>query len=169
MSGYHGYSMSNNAVTAYENGEKPLSKWTKINILKSIDEQEIDLKCSMKKLQKLPIKLLKEICLIYSSWHHTGNYYNITRFYSLDVDTIKNLTDKKLDELITDYKKNIKDQPAEEKWKCSFLEWSGSKKHPKATEIIEEGIIKGDWFYRKDGSKKKIKANGFRFIEKIGG
>jgi len=29
MSGYDGYSMSNNAVDAYENGEKPISKWTK--------------------------------------------------------------------------------------------------------------------------------------------
>ena len=28
-SGYSGYSMSNNAVNAYENGEMPLSKWTK--------------------------------------------------------------------------------------------------------------------------------------------
>lgn len=29
MAGYNGYSMSNNAVAAYENGEKPLSKWKK--------------------------------------------------------------------------------------------------------------------------------------------
>ena len=28
-SGYNGYSMSNRAVEAYYNGEKPLSKWTK--------------------------------------------------------------------------------------------------------------------------------------------
>lgn len=29
MAGYSGYSMSNNAVDAYESGEKPRSKWTK--------------------------------------------------------------------------------------------------------------------------------------------
>ena len=29
MTGYNGWSMSNNAVQAYEDGEKPLSKWTK--------------------------------------------------------------------------------------------------------------------------------------------
>lgn len=28
-------------------------------------------------------------------------------------------------------------------------------------------IVKGQWFFRKDGSKKKTSANGFRFIEKV--
>lgn len=36
MAGYNGYSMSNNAVTAYSNGEKPLSKWTRSAILTAI-------------------------------------------------------------------------------------------------------------------------------------
>ena len=38
--GYHGYSMSNNAVAAYDNGEMPLSKWTKSAILNELVEQE---------------------------------------------------------------------------------------------------------------------------------
>jgi len=33
MAGYKGYSMSNNAVDAYNNGEKPKSKWTKEEIV----------------------------------------------------------------------------------------------------------------------------------------
>ena len=32
MAGYCGYSMSNNAVDAYNNGEKPISKWKKQDI-----------------------------------------------------------------------------------------------------------------------------------------
>ena len=32
-SGYSGYSMSNRAVDAYEDGEMPLSKWTKKMII----------------------------------------------------------------------------------------------------------------------------------------
>ncbi len=36
MSGYSGYSMSNNAVDAYESGEKPRSKWTKKVLLSAI-------------------------------------------------------------------------------------------------------------------------------------
>lgn len=171
MAGYNGWSMSNNAVAAYEDGEKPLSKWTKTDIFDEIENQEVKLKCSMEKLQKLPAKALKEVCLTYSSWHHTSNHYNRTDFYSLDIDYIENLTDEKIEGLIRDYKadKKTEDKPLDEKWRCAFLEWSGTRKHPKATEVIEEGIIKGNWFYRKDGSKKKTTANGFRFIEKIGG
>ncbi len=169
MAGYNGFSMSNNAVVAYEDGEKPLSKWTKTDIFDAINEQEVELKCSIEKLKKLPVKVLKEICLTYSSWHHTSNHYNKTNFYSLDVDRIENLTDDKIEELLSNYKadKKIESKLSEEKWECAFLEWSGSRKHPVATEVIEEGIIKGNWFYRKDGSKKKTTANGFRFLKQI--
>lgn len=158
-------------MDAYENGEKPLSKWRKSDILEAIEESEIELKCSIEKLRKLPVKILKEVCLRYSSWHHTSNHYNETDFYSLDEERIENLTDAKIDELLIEYKanKNEEVKPTEEKWKCAFLEWGGTRKHPTATEIIEEGTVKGDWFYRKNGSKKKTTANGFRFIEKIGG
>lgn len=169
MAGYNGFSMSNNAVEAYENGEKPLSKWTKTDIFEAINEQEVELKCSIEKLKKLPVKVLKEICLTYSSWHHTSNHYNKTDFYSLDVDRIENLTDDKIEELLLDYKadKKVAAKPLEERWECAFLEWSGTRKHPVATEVIEEGIIKGNWFYRKDGSKKKTTANGFKFLKQI--
>lgn len=37
MAGYYKYSMSNNAVKAYKQGEKPLSKWTKTEILSNIE------------------------------------------------------------------------------------------------------------------------------------
>ena len=33
MAGYDGYRMSNNAVAAYSDGEKPRSKWTKSEII----------------------------------------------------------------------------------------------------------------------------------------
>ena len=79
------------------------------------------------------------------------------------------MTDDKIEELLLDYKKEkrMESKPSEERWECAFLEWSGTRKHPVATEVIEEGIIKGNWFYRKDGSKKKTTANGFRFIKKF--
>ena len=47
MAGYNGWSMSNNAVAAYEDGEKPLSKWTKTDIFGMIEEQEVELRCSI--------------------------------------------------------------------------------------------------------------------------
>lgn len=169
MAGYNGFSMSNNAVTAYEDGERPLSKWTKADILSAIEEQEIELKCPIEKLEKLPVKVLKRVGLTYSSWHHTSNHYNRTDFYSLDVDRIQDLTDEKIDKLILNYKENKKAEtkPLEEKWECAFLEWSGTRNHPKAKEVVEEGIVRGDWFYRNDGSKKKTSAKGFKFLKKI--
>lgn len=171
MAGYNGFSMSNNAIAAYESGEKPLSKWTKADIIEAIEDniraEELTLNCNSGKLKKLPVKVLKQVCLYCSSWHHTSNHYNKTDFYSLDIDEIEELTDEKIDNMIAEYKSEKPAEPTEEKWKCAFLEWSGTRKHPKATEIIEVGIIKGDWFYRTDGSKKKTTANGFKFIEKI--
>lgn len=38
MAGYYNYSMSNNAVSAYESGEMPISKWTKKEMLFAIEE-----------------------------------------------------------------------------------------------------------------------------------
>ena len=173
MAGYNGYSMSNNAVEAYENGEKPLSRWTKAEILEAIEdaisEGELTLNCTMDKLKKTPLKVLKKLCLCYSSWHHTSNHYNITDFYSLNIDRIEELIDEELEEAIADSKaeKEVKQEPAEERWMCAFLEWSGTRKHPKAKEIIEEGTVRGDWFIRSNGRKKKTSANGFRYIKRI--
>ena len=171
MAGYNGFSMSNNAVAAYESGEKPFSKWTKTEIVNAINraiaEEELELNCSISKIKKIPVKELKRICLRQTSWHHTSNHYNKTNFYSIDLVSIEELTDEKIDKAIAACKSEKKIEPTEEKWKCAFLEWSGTRKHPTATEIIEIGIIKGDWFYRSNGSKKKTSANGFRFIQKI--
>lgn len=62
MAGYKGWSMSNNAVAAYENGEMPISKWSKKEIIKRIEEavyyEEIELQCSLEELKKLPLVFL---------------------------------------------------------------------------------------------------------------
>ena len=84
MAGYHGWSMSNNAILAYENDEKPLSSWTKDDILDAIESavesEELELKCSIDKLRKMSAVDLKDICLQYTSWHHTGKYFKETNF-----------------------------------------------------------------------------------------
>ena len=81
MSGYNGYSMSNNAVDAYKDGEKPLSKWTKKAILKGINEINPNIDVS-----KLDLKTLKQEFLRKSSWHHTSCKYNVTDFYTIRDD-----------------------------------------------------------------------------------
>jgi hypothetical protein len=165
--------MSNNAVRAYENGEKPLSKWTKGEILEAIEEMveagEVELKCDLTQLGKIPTKKLKEVCLVRTSWHHTSKHYNKTDFHSVDEWAVERLTDEKIREIVADAKaeRTVKEEPSEETWECEFLIWGGTRKHPKAETHTEIGTIRGNWFYRQDGSKKSITANGFRQIKKI--
>lgn len=172
MAGYHGYSMSNNAVSAYKDGEKPFSKWTKKSILAEIQTLHLNkpFLFDLRLLNHMPLLLLKEMALSQSSWHHTSKFYNNTDFYSVTADELydcKNNQDL-LDAI--DFYKHQKEeisQPEKTCWECKFLEWGGTRSHPKAIEHIEIGIIKGNWFYRKDGSKKSILSNGFQQIRQI--
>ena len=177
MAGYHGWSMSNNAIEAYKNGEKPLSKWKKSELLdqikEKVDNRELSLNCSFEYLKKLPADVLKKICLYVSSRHHTGKHYRLTDFYSLNTDAIIELTDEKLSEAISDYREQQKQLKLEkenavgELWRCTYLKWSGSRNHPKAREVTVVGILKGSWFYPPNGHKRSIHANGFKKIKQI--
>lgn len=80
MAGYRGYSMSNNAVSAYDDGEKPISKWSESDVISAIADElgvnESDIKL------KYPYRYyLKK-----TSWHHTSSKYNKTDFYSVSFD-----------------------------------------------------------------------------------
>ena len=89
MAGYKGKSMSNNAVAAYESGEKPISKWTKTAILESIKEikpEAVDL------AKELNAEELKEYFLARSSWHHTSLYYNRTNFYTIQAEQVERIS-----------------------------------------------------------------------------
>lgn len=84
-SGYSGWSMSKNAVAAYDSGEKPKSKWTKKTMLAAIadycEEYDLALDLDVSKLTKAE---LFERFFEWSSWHHTGKFCNVTDFYQLD-------------------------------------------------------------------------------------
>nr|DAH87092.1 MAG TPA: crystallin beta/gamma motif-containing protein [Caudoviricetes sp.] len=86
--GYDGKSMSNRARAAYDLGEKPMSKWTKDEIIEAIldylDETEAATAISVDEIKALPAWLLRQEFLTYRSWHHTGALYNVTDFYGLD-------------------------------------------------------------------------------------
>ena len=60
MAGYYNYSMSNNAVNAYNNGLLPASKVAKLFGCKT--------------------EIIVKHCP-YAEWHHTSCKYNITKFY----------------------------------------------------------------------------------------
>ena len=92
MAGYKGYSMSNNAVSAYESGEKPYSRWTKADILEELDAAVLAGMLPFEALEtadRMKAADLKSIVLQRSSWHHTSKFYNRTNFYTVDPDRMK--------------------------------------------------------------------------------
>ncbi len=97
--------MSNRAISAYDDGERPLSKWTKEEIKGELyrifceedgDEEIIPL------LMKLPLVELKEQILYKSSWHHTSKYYNRTGFYAISYDVL-DLTKRDVENFLEKY------------------------------------------------------------------
>lgn len=170
MSGYCGYAKSNNAVQAESEGKYPLSKWSKKLVLIEMKKQCLD-DDFIKAVKKCTMNFIKEKLLKSYEYHHTSLYYNVTDYYELEFDKYDTA-----DELLNDFntfkseQKNQKSQKSQtekqEQYKCRFLIWSGTRRHPKVTEHEEIGIIHGNWFYSSFG-KKSIHANGFKIIEKI--
>ena len=176
-SGYNGYKMSNRASQAYDNGEKPLSKWTKEDIIDGVKvySKENKVPFTMSVLMKAPKSVLVELVLSRSSWHHTSSYANKTDFYSIDEYALDKLTDERVNEAIAQSKRFKKEEPIANRYKgtIKYLEWSGTKKHPKATECELKDVFieeKGCFYIvtSETGTvllKKKIGSNGTHVIK----
>lgn len=108
MAGYNGYSMSNNAVAAYADGEMPLSKWTKTAILDAIFENCEIAEEKENLLRKMTAKELKDAFLKLSSWHHTSKFYNCTNFYNLDFEVIEEISIKEIKNIISNRQKKAR-------------------------------------------------------------
>ena len=163
--GYHGFSMSNRAVQAYESGEKPKSKWTKSDILSGLEALDLS-EDKMAVLKKLPKKVLCDNLLTKTSWHHTSSYCNSTDFYSIDEDKAAKMTIEEI-QALAGTKEERKEDPEKYEASVEYLTWSGTKAHPKAERhIIPKAFVeeKG-YFYiitTEDGEtfKKKKGSNG---------
>lgn len=162
--GYHGYSMSNNAVAAYEMGEKPKSKWTKEEILDCV--KDVNLR---NKLSRLSVTTLRDNFLFKSSWHHTGKMYNKTEFYMVDEDEINNVTDEDIENLkAVSRAPKVEEKPRIKKGSIDYLTWEGTRKHPKPVEHTLSNVNieeKGSFYIITDDSgkeilRKKIGSNG---------
>lgn len=163
-SGYSGYSMSQRATEAYKNGEKPLSKWTKSEIISRI--KDID-KEKAQAFSKVKLSVLKDTILRYSSWHHTSSRCNRTNFYEVSTEIIEEMA---IDDILNlTKKKDVKEEPVNKyRGTIRYLEWSGTRKHPKATEhkLEDVWIEEKGCFYLVTNDKgelvikKKIGSNG---------
>lgn len=116
MAGYDGYSMSNNARSAYAYGEKPISRWTKAEIMEAIKEiaESNELNFDFGLLKKVSVKVLKSEFLTKTSWHHTSKFYNCTNFYSIDEEKVIALTDAEILKLAENQSKSEKSKKSVE-------------------------------------------------------
>ena len=100
MAGYCNYSMSNNAVDAYESGEMPMSKWTKTAILDRCGEKAAQ-------LSPLTVAELRDLLLIPCGWHHTSKHFNRTSFYAIDEDALNEVSDATVSEIVSTIDYNL--------------------------------------------------------------
>lgn len=173
-SGYKGFSMSERAVEEYEKGNKPFSKWTKEDIIDTLEDIEIENE-KIELLKQYPTKLLKEYFLKYCSWHHTSSKFNKTDFYKLDFEEIEETSIEKLKRYLANYKNEIAELKKQPKIKnfnmyitalVKFKFWSGTRNHPKC-ENVEEVV-----YYRSNDkmiktSKGNKRLSSLTIIRKI--
>lgn len=157
--GYNGYSMSNNAVNAYENGEMPYSKWTKTEIIDAAVKKFELSDDEIKTLKSYKAAVLKEGLLVKTSWHHTSEYYNRTDFYSLG----EGINFDFLNEIAEEMKAKKKEKEYKKAY-IKYVEWAGSRRHPKAIDKESNCIIDDKWAYLPDGSKKKLSG---RYVDVV--
>lgn len=136
MAGYRGYSMSNNAINAYRNGEMPTSKWTKEKIIYEIESFD---KTKVEFAKQLTAKELKNFVLTKTSWHHTSNYYNKTDFYKIDENRVDLLNQEQIDHLkyLRVKKVCIKKEIIKPTYITAYVtysEWEGSRRNPKLVD-----------------------------------
>ncbi len=132
--GNNNYSMSNNAISAYNCGEKPLSKWTKAEIINAMPEEK------QKIAESLTLKELRDNFLAYGGWHHTGKFFSKTEFWYIDEDAIKELTQDKVEEIKSkrEQKTQTNETPTFITAKIKYTVWNGQyKKYRRPKEYIE--------------------------------
>lgn len=164
MAGYYNYSMSNNAVWAYENGEMPLSKWTKSSILEACGD-----KAEM--LKPLTVAELRAEVLICSSWHHTSKHYNRTDFYMIDVEKLSEITNEDVATIVArrqPKKKAVKVEKKTVKAEVTYTVWVGQyrnyRKPRQITEVVD--FVEGDKMIKTSyGMKRMSSMERIRIIE----
>ena len=165
MAGYSGLSMSNNALAAYAEGKKPVSRINKADI------QKYDVNTSITFFRWF----VKNYCGD-CGWHHTSYLFNKTSFY--DIERCSNrYKEVDIEKLKSIYRKEQakrkpetrieEDKPYYAKVEYSIRTYSGGRKY-----IEVYAIVYGYWAhfydeYYKKFSKKRISGSHFIIEEKF--
>ncbi len=126
MAGYNGFSKSNNAVSAEANGRFPASKCAKI--------------------LGVPVEFIRAqgSC----EWHHTSKHFNTTPYY--DLESIREHLEtsegqQQLSEIKADLaSKKTATATIYENADVAWIEWSGTRNHPRATNYTATGATVTD-------------------------
>ena len=154
--GYINFSMSERAAQAYEAGYKPLSKWTKTDIIENVIEFGA---WTENELKKYPKQVLVECFLTYKEWHHTSKLFNETMFWGINEDNASEHTTDMIEGRLRLYKESLaarkETHPAETVTKAyiEFEQWEGSRRYPHLVEKSAYALIIGSVAYTQDGRK----------------
>lgn len=150
MAGYFGHSMSNNAVAAYSEGLRPISKWNKKDLIESALDAD-GCAFSREELQSCTLVALKKFLLENKEWHHTSKHFNETDFWGIDEDRVSN---RKTLTKMRSFKQPKKQAPTRTRLaKIEFEEWVGTRNNGTYMEKQCLAIIKGKWAYTLNGKK----------------
>lgn len=148
MAGYYGYSKSNNAIDAEEDGKFPVS--------------------IASKKSGIPAELILQH-ITPSEWHHTSSWYNETNYYDLS-EIVEFFSTPSGKTLLAEFRQRKTTCEEHHDCKVEWLEWSGTRKNAKCEEKVALGAmvkIKGKTatITLKDGVtfQKRLSTNGFDY------
>ena len=165
MPGYReDFSKSNNAHAAEGNGRFPASE--------------------IARQLKVPVAFIKQHAPHNGEWHHSSKYYNVVQYYDLatvrdwlagDGDYVPSGKEPTGGDMLAEWRMQQKalaqsGASVARGMSIKYLEWSGSRSHPHATEVVEHGVHieqkpgqKMVTITRPDGTKfkKGLETKGF--------
>lgn len=163
MAGYaDDWSMSNNAINAYDRGLRPRSKWSKADILNALPANAR----TYLKLDQYPLEFLREYFLYPEEWHHTSKLYNKTEFFrprlSSDSDTPEDVHDIYQVWLQRQQKAQAAKTAAPRKARVTYTHWIDKRTYKTVTEYA---LVRGSWIYTQSGLRKRADGTNIRIDE----
>ena len=121
--GYLGSSMSVRAAEAYEQGEMPISRWTKTAIIHAVKDYcfDFDLAYDPDIEKKTKAELAKEF-LEYKSWHHSSRTAREVEFFGLNEDAVCRSFEQMSEEQIIERDRQMADERAALEARLQFMQ-----------------------------------------------
>lgn len=139
--GYLGSSMSVRAVEAYEQGEMPISRWTKTAIIQAVKDYcfDFDLAYNPDIEKKTKAELAKEF-LEYKSWHHSSRTAREVEFFGLNEDAVCRSFEQMSEEQIIERDRQMADERAALEARLQFMQ-SREKEFEKKFECDPSSVL----------------------------